>query len=173
MTLEIVDISACKKNLHAEVPEEEVEREINHLARDYAHKAKIPGFRPGKVPLNIIKQRFAAELRRDAAQDIINRYWKNAVEENDLKPLAEPSIEKLEADAGNPLKFTVSFEVLPPLELTEYKEVNATRPAVKIEDDDVEKALEQLQDQYAQFVPVEDGEIQDVQLVTATLDGEF
>ena len=76
MTLEIVEVSTCKKNLLAEVPDEEVEREVDILARKYARKAKIPGFRPGKVPLNIIRQRFGSDLRSDAAQDIINRYWK-------------------------------------------------------------------------------------------------
>jgi trigger factor len=134
---------------------------------------KIPGFRPGKVPLSIVKQRFSAELRRDAAQDIINRCWKNAIQEHDIKPLAEPNIDKLEANAGAPLKFTVTFEVLPPLELTDYKEVPATLPSAEIGDADVERALEQLQDQYAQYVPLEEGEIQDGHLVTATLDGEY
>jgi trigger factor len=173
LTLEIVEISACKKNLLAEIPDEEVEKEIDSLARKYARKVKIPGFRPGKVPLNIIKQRYSADLRRDAAQDMINRCWRDAVEEHDLKPLAEPEIQKLEAEAGNPLKFTLSFEELPPLELTDYKGINVNAPAVKIEDADVDKAIEGLQDQYAQFVPVEDGEIQDGHLATVTLDGEF
>ena len=109
MTVEIVDLSGCKRNLVVEVSTEEVEREIDGLAHKYAQSTKIPGFRPGKVPLHIIKQRFGSELRNDATQDIIQRTWKHAVEEHNLQPLSKPVVENLESKPGAGLKFAMSF----------------------------------------------------------------
>jgi len=93
--VEIVDISSCKRKLEAEVPPETIEEEVARLARKYAQQVKVPGFRPGKVPLAIIRQRFGAELREDVTQELISRTWKEAVRERDLQPLAEPTIEKV------------------------------------------------------------------------------
>jgi trigger factor len=173
LNLEIVDVSSCKKNLVAAVPVEQVEEEIGRLALKYAQRAKVPGFRPGKVPLNIIRQRYGAELRSDVTQEIISRTWKQAVAERGLEPLAEPVVEKVEAEPGQALKFVVSFEVLPKIEVTDYKGISLTTSPITVDDSDVDEALENLRDEHAQFVPVENGTVQDGQYVTLTLDGEF
>ena len=173
MNLEIVDISSCKKNLVAEVPVALVEEEISGLAQKYALRAKVPGFRPGKVPLSIIRQRFAAELQSEATQEIISRTWKQALAEHSLEPLTEPAIEKTEANPGQPLKFVLSFEVSPKLEITDYKGVTIKSPGVSVQDADVDAALEGLREEHAQFVPVENGEVRDGNYVTITLDGAF
>jgi trigger factor len=173
LSLEIVSISGCKRNLVAEIPAETVEREIDTLARKYAQRAKVPGFRPGKVPLNVVKQRYSAELRSDATQDIVQRSWKEAVEGNHLEPISEPVLEDLKDEAGAPLRFTLAFEVLPSLEIKDYKGVAVTVEGGRIETDDVEKALGGLREQQAQYVPVEEGEARDGHMVTLTVDGVF
>ena len=173
LNLEIVDVNSCQKNLVVEIPAEEVDQEVDKLAREYAKRAKVPGFRPGKVPLNIIKQRFGSELRSNATQDIIQRVWKEALETRDLHPLAEPTVKDLQDQPGSPLKFTVSFEVLPPIEIKDYKGVAVTVAFAPIEDAHVDKALEALREQHAQFVPYESGEIKDGHHVALTIDGEF
>ncbi|MBZ5495253.1 MAG: trigger factor [Acidobacteriia bacterium] len=173
MSLEIVDVSSCKKSLVAEVPAEQVEEEIGKLARKYAQQAKVPGFRPGKVPLNIIRQRFNADLRSDVTQEIISRTWKQAVAERSLQPLAEPVVEKVDAEAGQPLKFVVSFEVMPEVKVTDYKGVSITTAPAAVHDADVAAALESLRNEHAQFVPVENAEVHDGHYLTVTLDGEF
>jgi trigger factor len=173
LNLEIVDISSCKKNVVAEVPCEQVEEQMNQLARKYAQQAKVPGFRPGKVPLNIIRQRYGADLKNDATQEIISRTWKQAVQERSLEPITEPVVEKVEAEPGAPLKFVLSFEVMPALEITDYKGVTVVSLPVEIKDSDLEGALENLRNEHAQFAPVENGEVLDGQYVTVMLDGEF
>jgi trigger factor len=173
LNLEIVDVSSCKKNLIAEVPVEQIEEEIGQLARKYTQEIKVPGFRPGKVPLGIIRQRYASELRSEVTQEIISRTWKQAIAERGLEPIAEPKVEKVEAEPGSPLKFVVSFEVLPKLEVTDYKGVTITIPTPAIQDSDVEGALENLRQEHAQYSPVENGEVRDGHYVTITLDGEF
>ncbi len=173
LSLDIVDISSCKKNLVAEVPVEQVEEELSELARKYARQAKVSGFRPGKVPLSIVKQRFSSELRNDVTQEIISRTWKRAVAEQGLEPLAEPVVEKVESEPGLPLKFVVAFEVLPKIEVPDYKGVKVEVPPVRVQDSDVDAALGHLREEHAQFVPVENAEVRDGHFLTVTLDGEF
>jgi trigger factor len=173
LNLDIVDVNSCKKNLVAEVPLEQVEEELGRLARKYAQQAKVPGFRPGKVPLSVIKQRYGSELRSDMTQEIINRTWKQAVAERGLVPLAEPVVEKVEAEPGQSLKFVVSFEVLPKIEVTDYKGVSVTVSPVAVQDADVEAGIDHLREEHAQFVPIENAQARDGHLLTITLDGTF
>jgi len=172
LTVEIVEVSSCKRNLAVEVPPQEIDQEVDKLAREYARNAKVPGFRPGKVPLTVIRQRFGNDLRKDATQSIIERCWKGALSEHNLQPLAPPTIKDLEDKPGSPLKFTVSFEVLPPLEVKDYTGVPVTVPSAEVTEENLSQALDNLREQHAQFVPV-DGEARDGLYVTLTVDGQF
>ncbi len=173
MSIEIVDVNTCKRNLIAEVPADQVDQKIDSLARKYATRAKVPGFRPGKVPLHIVKQRFLADLRSDATQDIIQRCWKDAVEEHHLEPISEPVLQDLKDDAGLPLKFTLAFEVLPAIEVKDYKGIAVTAESFKVDDAELDKAIGDLRERQAQFVPVEQGEASDGHMLTLSVDGVF
>jgi trigger factor len=172
LTVEIIEVNGCKRNLAVEVPAQEVDQEIDKLARDYARNAKVPGFRPGKVPINIVRQRFGSDLLQEAVQKIIQRYWKDAVDEHKLRPLAPPSIKDLNNKPGEPLKFTAAFEVLPSLEVKDYKGVDVKLTVSEVTDENVNQAIENLREQHAQFVPV-DGEARDGLYLTVTVDGKF
>ena len=158
MSLEIVNVNTCKRNLVAEIEADLVDQEIDSLARKFARRVKVPGFRPGKVPLNIVKQRFQADLRSDATQDLIQKSWKNAVEEHHLEPISEPVLQNLKDEAGSPLTFTLAFEVLPAMEVKDYKGIAVTVESTKVEDADVDKALEELRERNAQYIPLEQAE---------------
>ncbi len=173
LSVEIVDVSGCQKNLVAEVPAEEIDREVEKLAAGFARNAKVPGFRPGKVPLNIIKQRYGSQLRSDATQEIIERCWKEALETRDLHPLSSPAVKDLQDKPGEPFRFTLSFEVLPAIELAEYKGISAAIPDSTIGDEEVARTLQTLQERHAQFAPYENGEIADGHYVNLAVDGEF
>ena len=129
MTVEIVEESSCKRNLAVEVPAQEVDEEVDKIAREYSRNIKVPGFRPGKVPMSVIRQRYGSELLKDATQNIIERCWKDAITEHNFKPLSQPQVKEVNNTPGTPLKFTVSFEVLPPLEVKDYKGVSVTLPS--------------------------------------------
>ncbi len=172
MTVQIVEVSSCKRDLTAEVPTPEIDQEIDAIARDYARNVKVPGFRPGKVPLNIIRQRFGSDLRKEATQKIIERCWREAIAEHKLSPLTEPTVKEMDDKAGSPLKFTLSFEVLPPLEVQDYKGVAVTMPSAAVTEEDVNQAIENIRERNAQFVPVE-GEAQDGMYVTLTVEGQL
>lgn len=172
MTVEIVEESSCKRNLAVEVPTQEVDEEVDKIAREYSRNIKVPGFRPGKVPMSVIRQRYGSELLKDATQNIIERCWKDAIAEHNFKPLSQPQVKEVNNAPGIPLKFTVSFEVLPPLEVKDYKGVSVTLPSSAVTDDDANKAIDTLRDNSAQFVPV-DGEARDGLYLTLTVDGQF
>jgi trigger factor len=173
LTVEIIEVNSCKRNLAAEVPAQEVEQEIDKIASEYAHNAKIPGFRPGKAPLNIIRQRLGSDLVQDATQKIIERCWKDAIRERDLHPLAQPIIKDVDHKPGNPLKFTVEFEILPALEVKDYKGVAVTLPSSEVSDDQVNQAIENLREQHAQFVPMDGEEARDGLYVSLTADSQI
>jgi trigger factor len=173
LTAEIVEISSCKRNLAVELPATELEQEIDKLARDYARSAKVPGFRPGKVPLNIIRQRYGKDMRQEATHAIIERSWKEAIEEHKLEPLAQPIIKEVDNKPDQPLKFTLSFEIMPDLEVENYKEIPVTRSSADITDEKVTQALESVREQHAQFIPVDDGKATEGHILTVNVDGEF
>jgi trigger factor len=173
LTIEIVEVSSCKRNLAAEVPAEELDREVNKLAREYARNAKIPGFRPGKVPLNIVKQRHGGDLLKEATQNIIERSYKDAISEHNLHPLAQPVIKDVESKPGSSLKFTVTFEVLPALEIRDYKATPVTLKSSTVSDENIDQAVENLLEQHAQYVPVDGGEAHDGHQLSLTIDGQF
>jgi trigger factor len=172
LTVEIVEVSSCKRNLVVEVSAQEVDQEVDRIAKDYSRNIKVPGFRPGKVPLKIIRQRFGSDLLKDATQKFIESCWKDAIAEHKLTPLAQPIVKEVDNKPGNPLKFTLSFEVLPALEVIDYKDVPVTLPSSEVTDENVNQALEALREQHAQFVPV-DGEARDGLYLTLTVDGQF
>ena len=173
MTFEIVEINSCKRNLAVEVPPEELDQEVDKIARDYARSARIPGFRPGKVPLNIVRQRYGSDLLKEATQKLIERSWKDAIAAHDLRPLAQPTVQDVDNKPGNPLKFTVSFEVMPRLDVVDYKGIPVKLRSEEVTDEKVGQALEGLREQHAQFVPVDGGEARDGHYLSVTVDGQF
>ena len=173
MTHEIKEINSSKRNLVVEVPAEKLEEEIDKQAKAYAQRAQVPGVRPGKVPLTVIKQRYRAELRNDATQEMVRRAWKEALEEHQLHPINEPSLENLSNELGNPLKFTLEFEILPAFEAKDYKGVSVSVPRTDVTDKDVDEAIESLRERNAQYVPVEEGEVRDGHLVALSVEGVF
>jgi trigger factor len=173
LTVEIIEVNSCKRNLAVEVPAQELDEEINRIAREYARNAKVPGFRPGKIPLNIIRQRYGNDLRQDAAQKIVERTWRNAIEEHKLRPLAPPIVKDVENKPGSNLKFTVAFEVLPYLEVNDYKGVNVTMEPSEVSDEKVNQAIEELRERNAQFIPIDSAEARDGHYLTLKIDGQI
>ena len=171
MTHEIVNLNGVKRNLVVEIPAEQVEQEVEALARKLASRAKVPGFRPGKVPLSVVRQRYATDLRDEATHEIIHRFWKETVAAHNVRPLAEPAVESLKHEPGSPLSFTLSFEVLPEFEVKDYRGVPVTMDSTTIDDTAVDAAIESLREQQAQYIPVENGEAIDGHMISVTLDG--
>src|SRR6058998_4218851 len=113
MKTELLDINETRKNLRVEIPHDIVNAEIDRIARDYSRKARVPGFRPGKTPSRVIKQRYKDQILHDVAHDLIPRAVDDALREKGLEAVDTPDVRDVTIEQGQPLTFTASFDTLP------------------------------------------------------------
>ena len=114
MKTEFIDISETQKNLVVEIPSEVVDAEIDRVTLDYSRQAKIPGFRQGKVPPKVVRQRFREQILHEVAHGLIPRAVDEALRERGVEPVDSPDIRDVLVEEGQPLKFTATFETVPP-----------------------------------------------------------
>ncbi len=156
MKVEYIEESPIKKALHFEVEAERVQSEIDQRAKDLARKVRLPGFRPGKTPLDVIKRRFHGEIVGEAAEAIVNKVVFEELDGRGLKPLAAPKVEEVKLEEGQPMTFKAVFEVLPLVELPDWKGLEAKVKGPGVSDEDVDKELDKLREEAARFDPVEE-----------------
>jgi trigger factor len=155
MKTEFIDVSDTQKNLVVEIPSTTVDAEIDKVARDYSKAARIPGFRPGKVPPKVVRQRFRDQILHDVAHGLIPRAVDAALRERGVEPVDTPDIRDVVVEEGQPLKFTATFETVPPIEPGDYASLTLRQQEVAIDDGAVEQALSGLRDRAARYDPVE------------------
>jgi len=161
MKTEFTDVSATQKTITIEIPVDVVDAEINRVAKGYTQQARIPGFRPGKVPTNLIKKRFKEQILHDVAHGLIPRAVDEALQERGIEPVDTPNIKDVALEEGQPLKFTAAIETVPPFDVGDLSSIEATRHPSVITDEAVEKTLQNLRQRGAKFEPVEDRGVQD------------
>ncbi len=147
--------ATCRRELDLEVPADEVSTAMERVAKEFARIARVPGFRPGKAPISLIRRRFADDIKGEVLQSLVPERVEKAVSEQKLTPVSQPQVDKLDFAEGQPLKFRAVFEVLPDFELANYKDLQLEMPVMDITDDDVTKTLEEMRERAAAFAPVE------------------
>lgn len=157
MKVEVEDISAVKKSMSVEVGPDEVAKEVDAVVRGYARQAKLPGFRPGKAPLSLIRKKFGDEIRSEVRDRVMSRTFRAAAAERGLRPLGDPVVDEVDETAAEdgPFRFKTTFEVLPKIELADYRGIEVRRPPADVPDADVDKALEDLRGSRATLEAVE------------------
>jgi trigger factor len=155
MKTEFVDVNETRKNVRVEIPSDVVDAEIERVARGYSRTAKVPGFRPGKTPPRVIKQRFKDQILHEVAQDLIPRAVGDVLRERGVEPVDTPDVRDVTIEAGQPLIFTASFDTVPAFEPGDYSTLALRRPSSRVEDEAVDEALERLRQRAARFEPVE------------------
>jgi len=167
----MADASTCRRELELEIPAEEVSKSTEKVAKDFAKVARVPGFRPGKAPISLIKRRFAEEIKSEVLQNLVPETVEKAVAEQKLTPISQPQVDKLEFNEGQPVKFRATFDVLPEFQLANYKNLEIEMPEMKITDEDVDKTLAEMQQRAATFAPVEGRVVQNDDFVQVKLHG--
>src|SRR5260221_1584573 len=147
--------ASCRRELELEIPAEDVSKATERVAKEISRVAKVPGFRPGKAPLSLIKRRFADDIKGEVLQSLVPERVEKAVVEEKLSPVSQPQVEKLEFNEGQPLKFRAVFEVLPEFELGTYKGLEIEMPPMEVTEELVNKELEETRERAATFTPVE------------------
>ena len=166
MIKSIEDINATKKRLRIEIPSDVIEREIGGSLEKLRHSVKIPGFRPGKAPINLIEKRFGKDVEAEVLDKIIPEHLTNAIREADIKPVTMPVLdEEFEFKRNNPINLSFTVEVLPKIENMEYENIKIKDIPFTVEEPDIEDTLKKLQDQKAIF-EVADKEVEMDDLVT-------
>jgi len=147
--------ATCRRELDLEIPADVVTQKMESVAKEFSRVARVPGFRPGKAPVALIRKRFAEEIKGEVVQSLIPESVEKAVTEQKLTPVSQPQVEKLDFTEGQPLKFRAVFEVLPEFEVSNYKELDIEMPTMDLTDADVDKTLEEMRQRAAAFAPVE------------------
>jgi trigger factor len=155
VTVSVESIGGLERRMTAEVPAERIESEVEKRLHQVAKTAKIKGFRPGKVPLKVIRQRYGADVRNEVVTEVVQSTWYEAVSEHKLRPVGGPRIETQENTAGADLAFTATFEVLPEIELKGHEGIAVERPVAEIEPADVDEMLEKIRKQRGHWHAVE------------------
>ncbi len=156
MKTEFTEVSETRKHLSFEVPTDVVAAEIERVASSYRRSARVPGFRPGKVPATVIKQRYREQILSDVAQGLIPRAVDEALKERNLQPVATPDIRDVVLEEGQPLTFVADFETLPAIDPGDYTGLTVRKPPAVLEVGAVDQAIERLRQRAARWQPVED-----------------
>lgn len=171
-------IEGCRHSLEIAIPADEVETEANRVTADVQKRAKLPGFRPGKAPASLIRKQFAGDIRQQVVENLIPKALQKQIEAENLNVVGRPDIKDLHFHEGQPLRFKAEFEVFPQIELGEYKDVEIEYHEPEVGDEDVEKRLNEIRDQKAEYVnvdprPLENGDFAVVALESiASVEGE-
>ena len=162
-------VEGCKHSLDITVSADIVEKETEKVLADIAKKVKMPGFRPGKAPLSLVKSRYPNEIRQDVVDRILPKALEEAFEKDKLKVVSRPNILDLHFHEGKDLHFKVEFEVAPEFELGVYAGLTAKYEEPQVTDADVEQRIEAVREQRAEYInidprPTEDGDYAAVNL---------
>lgn len=178
MKTELVDVSPTRKEIKIELEPEIVRQTFDSISDRYAKQASVPGFRRGHAPRSVVRTRFKSEIRGDVLRELISDAVHNAIEKHELTAIGEPDVhldnsESLEKIGDGPISFHVGVEVLPKVELGNYKGIEVTRRVRPVTDEDVTQMTDQLREASAALQPVEDRGAELGDTVTVSFHGKF
>ena len=177
ITFELESPESWKRLAHVQVDPSHMERMRTNVAAKLAKSARLPGFRKGKVPVNLILSNYAGQVEQDALEELIPHAYRAVLDaHDDIRPIAEPRVENFKMDEGEPIKFDLIIEVRPEIELT-FDGLAVDKIELIITDERVEQALGELAERAARWVPVEDrgakdGDAMRISYVPLNEDGE-
>ena len=175
MQVSVENSGPLERRMTVEVPAERLDQEIENRLKSMARTVRIAGFRPGKVPFKVVRQRYGRQVQMEVANELMNSSFQEALNQEGLRPAGGPRIEPGEIEPGRDLEFTAVFEVYPEFELASLGEVEIERPVTEIGEADIDGMLDKLRRQRATWEPVERAAQQGDQVVIdfqGTLDGE-
>lgn len=178
MKTEFVDVSPTRKEIKIEIDTATVRQAYDRISDSYAKQAKVPGFRPGHAPRGVVRTRFKNEIRAQALQELVPEAVNDAIAKHELNALGEPEVQLDDSEALNkfgeePLSVKVNVEVLPKVELHDYKGIEVGRKARPVTDENLAEMIEALRETSAAMQPVEDRGAVLGDTVTANVEGKF
>lgn len=160
MNIQVEDIGPCKKLLKIEVPYKEMEEYVARVERSIQQRANVPGFRIGKAPMNLVEQYYGDVIQNEVVRETINSSYKKALEEKQLHPIKQVSVENVDYKKGIKLNFQFELETTPKFDLPEYIGILISKKKLQATDEHIEAELKYLLEKNAYFEPVTDRGIQ-------------
>jgi trigger factor len=176
MNVEVETLPNCVASLHIELPPEVVTKQWNEVARTFRQAVRIPGFRPGKAPQNVVEAKFRKEIQEELTKKLVSETTREAIREKGLKVLSISDVEGVEFTPERSMKFTATLITSPEFELPEYKGLPVRVPSEEVAPEDVDKGLQSLRERQATFSDLEGRalELNDFAVIdfTTTLEGK-
>ena len=155
MQVSIETTSGLERRLTVGVPAQRVDSEVDSRLQKAAKNVRLPGFRPGKVPMKIMRQRFGAGVRQEVLGEVLSQTFQEAVVQEKLRPAGQPSIEPKNLEAGKDLEYVATFEVFPEVEVVELRGFEVEKPVAEVKAADIDDIIEVFRKQQGSWEPVE------------------
>lgn len=155
MQVSLVSTNGLERRLEVTVPGELVSSRVDQRLKDLARTARLKGFRPGKVPMAVVRKQFGGQVHSEAVTDLMQKSFVEAVTQEKLRPAGDPRIEPLQVEPGAELRYAAVFEVLPEIKLNDFDRLTVTRPVVEVSEAEVDAMIESMRRQKPVFTPVE------------------
>jgi len=154
MLLNYENLSPIKKSIEVEIPADLISNEAKRVTTEFSRQATLPGFRPGKVPMSVVRTRFAKEIQDEVMSPLLSRSFHDAIADKGVEPVGDPQLQHIDPFIeGAPLKYKAEFEVKPQIELREYRGIEIDEPKIEVNDADVDSMIERLRDQASSYRP--------------------
>jgi trigger factor len=178
MKTEVIDVSPTQKEIKIEIDGDTVRDVYNKIAKKYAQAVMVPGFRKGFAPVDIVKMRYKDEIKNETLRELLPDRVSQAIQENNLNPLGEPQLhlenaENIKLNGSEPVSLHVHVEVMPEIPTPDYANLEAVRRVRPVNDEDLERIIDQRRQQAASLIPVEDRKSREGDTVIADLEGTF
>jgi trigger factor len=141
----------CKRSIEIEIPLEEVERAQERVTNSIKQRVRLPGFRPGKAPINIIKSRFEGEIRNEVLELLLPQAFRDRVQKDELNVVGTPDITDLKFEPGQPIRFKADFEIAPEFEIADYRGLPVKYEEPTVSDEELEKRIEAMRESKAEY----------------------
>lgn len=155
MRVSVETTSGLERRLTVGVPADRIDTAVDKRLQEAARNVRLPGFRPGKVPMRVMKQRFGAGVRQEVLGEVISQSFQEAVVSENLRPAGQPSIEARKMDAGQDVEYTATFEVFPAVEVNSLGDLAIEKPVAEVRDADIDDIVEVFRKQQGQLVAAE------------------
>jgi trigger factor len=175
MTTPLESTGALQRRLMLSLPTAEIEQHVNERLSRLARQVRVNGFRPGKAPLAVVRRQHGARVRDEVLGELLQDKLVEGLNEHQLRPAGAPQIQPEPGDGGDTLRFSASFEVFPDIVLADFASLTLTVPTGSVSDDDVEKMLDRLRRQRAEWPEVQRPAVRDDRVIidfVGTIDGE-
>ena len=173
MTVVVNELERCKRGLEVAIPHVRVADEMDRAFREYAHHARVPGFRKGHIPMDVVRRRFGKEVRDEVIGRIVRTEALRILEERRLDPVEPPVLEEVTYEDGQPLKFRATFEVRPAIEVSDYRGLSVTVPKHAVTDEMVESSVRGLAERAARLEAISGRPVQKGDFIVGTLSCRF